>query len=501
MKNISLRDIKQGYHGLKKIAQKSAQKGDYSNTIKYIDHCVTVASQFNWIYADDEIEELLDILAQSIIDTSFVGEYVADENNWVFFDDYCTSYVLALQWMKALSKTGKNIRYITTQSSFKGDHNISILPEIEKLSNVTIDIVPDGSYFDRSNHLFHAIVTFKASKVILHKAMNSLIQLPLCVLPKEISIYNINLGDQFFWLGVRHIDYNIEFRPFGTAVSLKRRGFIKKQILMIPFYPANEGRAFQGFPKECEGKLVIFSGGDYYKTWDKGETFWRLVKNVLDTHPNVVFLYAIKRKAIGTEKVEKFIRENQFEGRFIQIERRNDIFQVFAHCDIYMGTCPISGSLMSQLAAINGKPILQYYPPGTPDDETEQALCINDSFPISFTTESGFYAEANSLIINPDYRKKQGNRIRAAMMQPEQFDKLVAETLRTNQSQMGIIVPSIDFRIIDKRWLMLEKMGFTDAGSYLYSLLNGSCLFIAPGLFIKKKIKIVKARLDRGIKK
>ena len=255
---------------------------------------------------------------------------------------------------------------------------------------------------------------------------------------------------------------------------------------MIPYYPANENRPFEGFPVGCDGKLLIFSGGDYYKTWDKKGIYWKLVAEILNRHKDVAFLYAIKRNPINTTRVEEFIKSNHFEDRFFYIERRQDIYQVFSHCDIYMGTCPISGSLMSQLAAINGKPILQYYAPGTPDDETEQALCIYDKFKISFDSEKEFLEEADRLINDVKYRNKQGARMKAAMMKPEQFDEIVKQSLISNISQLPIYFKSIDYKKLDKRWHMLEKCGFTNAGVYIRSLLGKRmCLRYAPSLFIK----------------
>jgi len=493
MRSVSLRDIKQGYRGLKRIAQKSARKGDFDTAMKYIGHCTTVASQFNWIYTDDELEELLDDIAQVKIDTGVAGNYVRDEDHWVFYDDYCTSYVLALQWMNALSKTGEKILYVTSQFSFEGRRDISILGEIEKMPNVVVDVVPNGSLFERANYLFRSLIQFRASKVIVHKAMNSLIQLPLCVLPKEVEVYNINLGDQFFWLGVRHIDYNVEFRPFGASVSLQRRGFRKEQLLMVPFYPANENRPFEGFPPGCEGKLVIFSGGDYYKTIDGKGTYWRLVKKILDRYTNVAFLFATKRAPTINDDIIKFIQNNHFEDRLFQINFRKDIFQVFAHCDIFMGTCPISGSLMSQLAAINGKPILQYYAPGTPDDETEQAICINNRFQISFQTEEDFMEEADKLIADATLRASRGNQLKSAMMQPEQFEELVAKTMGNNVSQMRMDLLKVNYRFLNKRWLALEKLGLTDVGTYLYSLLGSArCFRSASFLYMKKRFEQIR---------
>ena len=324
--HASLRDIKSGYRGLKRLVKKFVRSGDYSSAMTYINHCTTVASQFNWIYADDELENILNEIAVSVIDCSVTDGFQPDSDSWVFFDDYCTSYVLAMQWMTALSKTGRNILYITSQYSFENRRDKCILPEIERMANVTVKIIPDGPIFERVNLLFQSIIDVRASKVILHKAMNSLIQLPLCVLPSTITIYNINLGDQFFWLGTKHIDYNIEFRPFGASVSIQRRGFSRNQLLMIPFYPADEHRPFEGFPCECDGKIVIFSGGDYYKTWDKDNIFWTLVKCILEKYSNVVFLFATKRNTFGNEAILRFIEDNCFKDRFFYIDYRQDIF-------------------------------------------------------------------------------------------------------------------------------------------------------------------------------
>jgi hypothetical protein len=493
MFKVNLLGIKHGYRGLKKVAQKCVKDGDFAMAMKYVDYCVKVASQLNWIYADEDLENLLAEVAESVIETSIKDNYQPDETHWVFFDDYCTSYVLALQWMNALSKTGKKILYITSQYTFEKRMDISVLGEIEKMPNVVVEVIPQGQDFDRANRLYQSIINFKASKIILHKAMNSLVQLPLCVLPEGVEVYNINLGDQFFWLGTKCVDYNIEFRPFGASVSVQRRGFRKDQLLMVPFYPANENRPFQGFPAGCEGKLVIFSGGDYYKTFDESGTYWRLVKKILDKHPEVVFLFAAKR---GSSRINlmKFISDNHFENRLFYINYRQDIYQVFAHCDIYMGTSPISGSLMSQLAAINAKPILQYYPDGTPDDETEQAICINEKYSISYTSEDEFLEEASKLIVDAEYREKQGRRLQAAMMQPLQFDELVAETLHTNTSQMEIEIRQFDYSLLDKRWLVLENVGFTQVGNYLFSLLGKKlCRKYAPMLYLKNRMELLQS--------
>lgn len=495
---LTKRDIQAGFNALKKKAQKAYRKGDYSEVLHYLDVCSNIGGQFNLQYADDDLESLLKQVAEKTIKPVTGFEPLPD--HWVLYDDFCTTYVLGLQWLEAMALSGKKLLYVTTRNINAESRHKNILDRVAEFDNVTVEIIPQGTAFERSQALYNVLVGFKASKLVMHKyATSSVIDLALPILPRGLVSYVINLSDQTFWLGARYIDYCLEFRQFGASVSLQRRGLKREQLLMVPFYPADDRNVFVGFPPECtDDKTIIFSGGDFYKTLDEKRVYWNLIKSILDKYPQVVFLFATKNIPEGDSDIRRFIRDNHFEGRFIYINFRPDIYQVFAHCDIYMGTSPTSGSLMSQLAAINAKPILQYYEPGTPDDETEQALCINESFKISFQDEDGFMQEADRLITDFDYRKSQGLRLQKAMMQREQFNKLVLYTLETDKTQLPINEYAIDYKGLDNRWYYLEKEGYINTLPYIYGTLGGiDWLKYAPSLFVKKNWK----RLMKKIKK
>jgi hypothetical protein len=213
----------------------------------------------------------------------------------------------------------------------------------------------------------------------------------------------------------------------------------------------------------------------------------------LDDYPNVVFLFATKISNNVNREIDSFIKDNGFEGRFIYINYRKDINEVFKHCDIYMGTCPASGSLMSELAAVNAKPILQYYYPGTPDDETEQAICYNDKFSISFRDEDSFMEEAHRLITDVEYRKMQGERLKKAMITPEQFKSLVADTLSTNHTRVPLEPFDVDYSLLDDRWLALEKAGYVDVMPFVCGILGKKYVRRhMPWTFIRKYVRILK---------
>lgn len=492
MLKVSKRDIQQGYKGIKHLAKKAFEKGDYEKSLEYISHCATVAQQFNFIYADHELEQLLKKIAEKTIEKQ-LDHYEPLPNRVVFYDDFCVSFVLAIQYLDALVAAGKEILYVIYDK--RRDFE-TILDRLKKYPNLTIATVKsDGSRAEIIENLHKEIVGFRPQKIFLHIEANSLVVPALYMLPKAIKRYIINLADQTFWLGAGAVDYVLEFRQFGVSVSQQRRGIKPEQQLLVPFYPVIDGNAFQGFPEgmQQEGKVLVFSGSDLYKVLDERRMYWHLVKRLLDTFPDVVFWFATKMGDNANVFMEKFIKDNHYEGRFFYTPFRKDINEVLAHVDIFIGTCPVCGSLMSQLAARNATPILQYYYPGTPDDETEQAICVNDEFQISFNNEDAFMAEAKKLVGDAEYRKKQGERLKKAMVSTEQFNAMVKTAIKTNKTPMPLKPFDVDYKILDDRWFELEKLGHVNIVPYLLGVLGkrNSIRFL-PCVYIKKQLVRIK---------
>ena len=498
MLKLSKRDIRRGYDGMKYLAKQVYSKGDINQVLIHISQCAVLAQQFNWIYTDDELEDLLESIGNKLIKRP--NDFHPIKDRVVFYDAFCKSFVLALQYIEALVWAGKEVMYITTAEDLARNKPrfADILGKLSVYPSVKVVIVPMGTNSKRIGFFYDEVVGFCPEQILFHMVADAVVLPALYVLPSAIKRYIINLADQTFWLGKKAIDYCIEFRQFGVSVSQQRRGIKPEQQLLVPFYPIDDGNPFEGFPEQCTpDKVVVFSGGDLYKVLDEKRTYWRLVKRLLDNYPNVVFLFATKISNDINHEIDGFVKDNGFEGRFVYINYRKDINEVFKHCDIYMGTCPASGSLMSQLAAVNGKPILQYYYPGTPDDETEQAICYNEKFPISFQDEELFMEEARRLITDVDYRKKQGERLKRAMITSEQFNKLEADTLNTNQSQVPLEPFDVNYSLLDDRWYALEKSGCVDTMSYLWGVLGKRYILRnMPLVFIKKYFNATLKRLS-----
>ena len=119
---LKISEVKAVYAELKKAAIAYYEKGQYVDSWLVVREAVDVIQQFSWEYCDDELEVLLEQLSKQFI-ADVPTNYQGDDNRVVVVDDWCTSYVLVMQYIDALVAAGKEILYITSKdieaSSYK----------------------------------------------------------------------------------------------------------------------------------------------------------------------------------------------------------------------------------------------------------------------------------------------------------------------------------------------------------------------------------------------
>ena len=207
-------------------------------------------------------------------------------------------------------------------------------------------------------------------------------------------------------------------------VSILHRGIAFEKILYLPFFPIMSHKKFKGFPVEVEGKVILFSGGSYYKIFDSENSFFKLSKAILDACPNVILLFA---GSGDTKEMNEKIDYYHLKGRFIPIGRRLDITEVFEHSDIYLNTYPIGGGLMSQYAAQLGKPIVNYHTSiSTP---VEDHVCQKQYVRISSDSIEDLVNRVKHFVADKDFRKQFGNEMRNCVVTPLEFNDLFAKCM------------------------------------------------------------------------
>jgi hypothetical protein len=250
--------------------------------------------------------------------------------------------------------------------------------------------------------------------------------------PKDRVRYQINLTDHAFWLGSRSADKYIEFRDYGGAISAAYRDIPKEKLVKLPFYPRlDQYKPFAGYPGEFdpEKQQLVFSGGALYKTLSADNAYYRLVEQMLQNHPNVVFWYAGSGDSTQLELLMK-----AFPDRVWHTPERQDLFGILERCLFYLSTYPVCGGLMFQYAAAAGKvPVTLRH-----DDISDGFLLDQKNLGIEFDSIEQTLQEIRKLVEQPDYRREKEEKLSQSVLDPDTFAQRLQLLLETGDTGLSL---------------------------------------------------------------
>jgi len=232
----------------------------------------------------------------------------------------------------------------------------------------------------------------------------------------------VNITDHAFWLGKQCSDLVLEFRSYGRDLSILERGLPPEKLLIFPYYPILESGPFQGLPAGTEGKTKILVGGSFYKMYGENDLFPTLLKRIVTELPEVVVLLA---GGEVTAPMERFIRRHDLGRKVFMLGNRSDINAVFRNVDLSLGTYPLSGGLISQLAIANGVVPIQFTEPGLPVNFIEGLLMLPEDVQLTYTTPERFWDELVHLVQDAGYRAAKAARLEGSIITPPSFQALV----------------------------------------------------------------------------
>lgn len=405
----TLDELRRIYERLVTKAENAYKKNNLNRSVKCIQSAAELQYYVNDRYTDVRLEKLL----QDISSQYSEEDLCLDNKTVLFYDSFCLdNRGLTQQYLDALvfCKLYKIVYILEHEKNSEGSN---ILDFAEK-HGIEVITLPQGSWKERCNLLYNCIKRYKPHAALFHLTPWTAIPFIAFYPFKGIAKFQINLTDHAFWLGSKDFfNFSYEFRHYGIEVSLSKRCFKKEQIILNPYYPWQSGLPFAGFPVSTEGKVILFSGGAMYKIEGDNDMYFKLAKRILDKYQNTILFYAGDG---NRAHLEKFIKENGYEERFLLLGNRKDIDALFRQCDIYISTYPFGGGLMSQFAAINEKPILIYSL-----DWIGKLICTKKYAPISISSEEEYIEEAGKLINNEKYRHDRGKFLRSLMIGQEEF--------------------------------------------------------------------------------
>lgn len=355
--SLSSHGVIEIYEKLKANAYNFYKKGDYVRSLNHIVHCAKWAYRLNFRYADLDLELLL----KSIIDCSLPSINVhSNESRFVLLESHgMDNRGLTQQYIRAFIAMGVEFLYISVDCL--RSRCSDIIRELETYGKAKVILYENSTkdYLEKSKSIIAEIESYQPTKIFLHLMPWDVVALSVTHSIKGVLKYNINLTDHAFWLGTTFIDYNFEFRSYGKTVSLEERNLKENQLLFLPFYPilSEDKICFQGFPPQTANKIIILTGGAFYKMFGNNNYFFFIIDSLLDLSKEAVILIAGDG---NIQVMNSNLSKLKNKERVFLIGNRKDINEVFKASDIYLDTYPIRGGLMEQYASLYGKPILAY---------------------------------------------------------------------------------------------------------------------------------------------
>lgn len=387
-----------------RAVEKALRKDDFNGAMAALELCAELRYRENQIIYDRELEEKLSQLVDKA-GACLQNRDDCDDRTVLFYDGFGLDHRgLSYIYVRALVKLKYKVILV-----LDGRHETSAekMETLVRESRGEVYYLRNRSYDHWCREFAEIVAKHRPANAFLYSSpYDTAAMVSFGRFQGKIRSFLVNSTDQEYWLGTDVTDYIIEFRDFGASISKEYRNIDPGRLIKLPFYPyVDESMEFMGYPFPYRGDMVvIFSGGQLYKTRDENQTYYRIVQYVLEKHPNVVFWYA---RGGPCEELEAL--QEKFPGRVFHTKERSDLLQVLKHCDIYLNTYPISGGLMMQYSALAGK-----LPVGlrTIAGEADDFLIDQEQHRVFSDTVDELQEELDRLITDPSYRQSRNDEMR-----------------------------------------------------------------------------------------
>lgn len=461
---ITKEKVLRDYNTIKKVAIKDFEQGNFESCLKCIEAAAYLAHNFNYFYFDDDFEKIIKVIGKPY---SLKLSNKKNNNKVVFYDSFgLDNRGLTEQYLNAFYSWGAEVLYI-----LESDQNIKsatrILKNLKIYEKSNFLIINNGKFkINKIKEISQAIANFSPDLIFTHKNPWNTIGNAVFSNVYGVDIFHINLTDHAYWLGKNAATYFLEFRNYGASISYHERKIEKYKLLMQPYYPIISDNTFQGFDRLINNKIKLFTGGSFYKMYGENEKFFQLLKKTLNDNPETVLLVA----GSGFRRpFENFIFENNFERRIYFLGDRSDIDKVFENIDIYIGTYPVLGGLMSQYAAVKKKPIVAYSSDDLPFNNVDEII-INSEFTSTYTSEEEFHFVLNKLIQNSTYRTLISNSMEASVLSPKEFNKKLRLLTEKKINEKCIDFYKVDIEKFADTYLERENLYFHNYDEMIFGV-------------------------------
>jgi len=475
---ISINQIINTYNKIKKLANKALKNHEFEQALRHIEAAASLAYNFNFIYSDKDLENSLSLISEKIIISQ---NFKPIENRVVFFDSFVLdNRGLTQQYIRSLIVQEKEILFINDGDSLLNGQ--LIIKELLKYNKCEIFQVSTSlSRIEKINLIYNKVFEFKPKQVLLHLSPTNVIAPVVFSALTSSSRFLINLTDHAFWLGTCCIDYCLEFRDYGYTISLQKRKINSEKLLYQPYYPIADSSEYLDLPFSLINNKIILTGGAFYKMYGEDDIFFNILQNLIKLDSRILILI------IGDghkSPLLNFITKNKLENKIILLGNRKDINHIFSISDIYLSTFPISGGLMTQLAAVNHKPILSFSSEKFQFNNLNGILEKNLNLLKTYCNVSELLLEANKIIESEIYRKQSAENAFKSLISIDEFNRLFKKNINSPLKHTTFEIININYEAIIDLYLEIENSYQQQFNFLLLSKYKKSIIFYFPSVFI-----------------
>lgn len=476
------------YNSFKSQAMKAFEKSEFEKSLTLSRFCGYLAWSYPILcnYVDEELEELLDKIANKVIKhpTLKNSGRQNEERVVLYAGQLVDSGALTEQYLQFFIEQNYKILLIVPDVS-----NTKLAEQtlqlVKRTNGIEIFIPKSKKGVVKIQQIYDKVMAFLPSHVFLHFLPNDVIGYCVFTEFKLVKRFYIVHNDHTFWLGKGCSDYFLEFRKFGYLLAIQRRKISNDRLFLLPFYPINNQVEFKGFPFEKEDKIVGISGANLYKYFGDPElSYFHTIKKLLQNNRNFIFCLCGWRGDVN--KIKKIFDEESIHGRFHFLGRRKDFYTLVGNSDILFESYPLKGGLTMMFAIEQNIPVIGI------GNNRNASGCIEDWFDLTNYKEplcfDEFFDEADSLIKNSIFRKKNVLKFAGNKFNKQDFERELTAILEGNDRREPTWV---------NETLPLDDEYFLN--EYLWEP-NSEISYLKSKLFILRNYQSLKDRIKTGRK-
>lgn len=468
------------YNHYKKKAFEVYDSGDVKRCLDYIEYCGNIAWRYPILfnYIDDKLEDLLAKIANDVLEEkgrNQLEEKKTERRAVLYAGQIVDSGALTEQYLNFFIENEFDILVIIPdiKNTIQGKSTLKLLQTNPKIK---LFIPKTKSKILKIKEIYNQIINFNPSTAFLHFVPNDIVGYcvfsQITIVPKYYIVHN----DHTFWFGKGCSDYFVEFRKFGYLLSVQRRKIPHEKIIMLPYYPINNGIPFSGFSFETRDKVIGISGAlSMYKyLLDPELKYFHAIKELLRRNPDFIFCLC---GSGADDKIFDIFSGSDITNRFHYMGKRDDFYSLVGHCDILFESYPLKGGLTVLFAIEQKKAVVGI------GNNRNASGCLQDWFDLEVYKEpltiEEFIDQADKLIKDSKYREENILKFSNSKFNKTDFDKGLQSIIRGEVS--------INLKYSNQS-LMLDDEYFLN--EYI-SIPDGEVSFL------KNKLYILKTNLSR----